>query len=81
MKMISWNVNGIRACVGKNFMDFFKEADADIFVFRNQNAGRTASTGASGLLSILELCRKNGIFRNCYFRKERSRCQWHMESV
>ena len=31
MKMISWNVNGIRACVGKNFMDFFKEADADIF--------------------------------------------------
>ena len=31
MKLISWNVNGIRACVGKGFMDFFKEADADIF--------------------------------------------------
>lgn len=31
MKLISWNVNGLRACVGKNFMDFFKEADADIF--------------------------------------------------
>ena len=31
MKFISWNVNGIRACVGKNFMEFFKEADADIF--------------------------------------------------
>lgn len=31
MKMISWNVNGLRACVGKNFMDFFNEVDADIF--------------------------------------------------
>lgn len=31
MKLISWNVNGLRACVGKGFMDFFNEADADIF--------------------------------------------------
>lgn len=31
MKLISWNVNGIRACAGKGFLDFFKEADADIF--------------------------------------------------
>ena len=31
MKLISWNVNGIRACVGKNFMEFFNEVDADIF--------------------------------------------------
>ena len=31
MKLISWNVNGIRACVGKGFLEFFKEADADIF--------------------------------------------------
>lgn len=31
MKFISWNVNGLRACVGKNFMDFFKEVDADVF--------------------------------------------------
>lgn len=31
MKFISWNVNGLRACVGKGFLDFFKEADADIF--------------------------------------------------
>lgn len=30
-KFISWNVNGIRACIGKGFMDFFKEADADVF--------------------------------------------------
>ena len=31
MKLISWNVNGLRACVGKGFLDFFKEIDADIF--------------------------------------------------
>ena len=31
MKLISWNVNGIRACVKKGFLDFFKETDADIF--------------------------------------------------
>ena len=31
MKLISWNVNGIRAGVQKGFLDFFREADADIF--------------------------------------------------
>ena len=29
--MISWNVNGLRACVGKGFLDVFQELDADIF--------------------------------------------------
>ena len=31
MRMISWNVNGLRAAVGKGFVEYFKEADADIF--------------------------------------------------
>ena len=31
MKLISWNVNGIRACLTKGFADFFKEVNADIF--------------------------------------------------
>ena len=31
MKLISWNVNGLRACVQKGFLDFFREIDADIF--------------------------------------------------
>lgn len=31
MKLISWNVNGLRACLQKGFMDFFNEMDADIF--------------------------------------------------
>lgn len=33
-KLISWNVNGLRACVGKNFMDFFREVDADVFAIQ-----------------------------------------------
>ena len=31
MKFISWNVNGLRACVTKGFQDFFNQADADFF--------------------------------------------------
>ncbi len=31
MKLISWNVNGLRACVGKGFADIFEQFDADFF--------------------------------------------------
>ena len=31
MHLISWNVNGLRACLGKGFLDFFRAADADVF--------------------------------------------------
>ena len=31
MRMISWNVNGLRACMQKGFLDYFEEADADFF--------------------------------------------------
>ena len=72
MKMISWNVNGIRACVGKNFMDFFKEADADIFCIQE-------SKMQEGQLQ-LELPRKRDI-PELLFSQRKSRCQWHMESV
>ena len=34
MKLISWNVNGIRAVMNKGFMDFFKEVNADIFALQ-----------------------------------------------
>ena len=30
-KLISWNVNGLRACVGKGFLEYVKEVDADVF--------------------------------------------------
>ena len=31
MKLVSWNVNGLRACVGKGFQEVFKQLDADFF--------------------------------------------------
>lgn len=31
MKLVSWNVNGLRSCVNKGFYDYFKDMDADIF--------------------------------------------------
>ncbi|NLK01312.1 MAG: exodeoxyribonuclease III, partial [Clostridia bacterium] len=31
MKLVSWNVNGLRACIKKGFMDYFHDVDADIF--------------------------------------------------
>ena len=31
MKIVSWNVNGLRACMNKGFMDFFQDIDADMF--------------------------------------------------
>ena len=34
MKLISWNVNGLRAIINKGFMEFFKEIDADIFALQ-----------------------------------------------
>lgn len=34
MKFVSWNVNGLRACMKKGFADFFHEADADLFAIQ-----------------------------------------------
>ena len=31
MRLISWNVNGLRACMQKGFAEFFEAADADVF--------------------------------------------------
>ena len=31
MRLVSWNVNGLRACIGKGFLDFFHQVDADVF--------------------------------------------------
>lgn len=36
MKLLSWNVNGIRACITKGFYDVLKDSQADIFVFKKQ---------------------------------------------
>lgn len=40
MKLVSWNVAGIRACLKKGFVDFFREVDADIFCIQEVKAGK-----------------------------------------
>lgn len=34
MRLVSWNVNGLKACINKGFLDFFNEMDADIFAIQ-----------------------------------------------
>ena len=36
MKLISWNVNGIRAAIKKGFLDYFNEQNADIFCLHSK---------------------------------------------
>ena len=55
MKFISWNVNGIRACVQKGFMDVFNELDADIFCIQEQNMQIRGRDLISGLPKTIEI--------------------------
>lgn len=43
MKLISWNVNGLRACVQKGFLDYFHAADADFSASRNPSCRKDRS--------------------------------------
>ena len=40
MLFVSWNVNGLRACLKKGFEDFFKDVDADIFAIQETKLQR-----------------------------------------
>ena len=44
MKLISWNVNGLRACMNKGFADFMATADADIFCVQETKMQREQAT-------------------------------------
>ena len=73
MKFISWNVNGIRACVTKGFLDFFNEVDADIFCLQETKLQEgQIELRFTRISSILELCRKERIFRNSYIYKDKN---------
>ena len=63
MKLISWNVNGLRACVGKGFLDYFKEQQADIFCLQETKL-------QEGQIE-LELDEKKGYSGTAIFTKEK----------
>ncbi|WP_394959404.1 exodeoxyribonuclease III [uncultured Helicobacter sp.] len=44
MRLISWNVNGLRACMNKGFMDFFNTIDADVFCIQESKMQREQAT-------------------------------------
>lgn len=71
MKFISWNVNGLRACIGKGFLDFFKEADADIFcVQETKLQARQIDLELPGFYQYWNYAEKKGYSGTAIFSRE-----------
>lgn len=71
MKCISWNVNGLRAIVQKNFMEFFNEIDADIFCLQEtkMQAGQL-ELDLPGYHQYFNYAEKKGYSGTAIFTKE-----------
>ena len=63
LKLISWNVNGIRACLQKDFLASFLSLTRTFSACRNETASWPVGSSAGRLRTILELCRKKGYSR------------------
>lgn len=71
-KLISWNVNGLRACVDKGFLDFFKEIDADIFCLQETKLQEGQITlDLPGYFQYWNYAEKKGYFGTAIFTKEK----------
>jgi exodeoxyribonuclease III len=72
MKMISWNVNGIRACVGKGFLDYFHSVDADIFCLQETKLQEgQISLDLEGYHQYWNYAEKKGYSGTAIFTKEK----------
>ena len=70
-KMISWNVNGLRACVGKGFLEYFKDADADIFCIQESKLQEgQIELPLDGYHQYWNYARKKGYSGTALFTKE-----------
>lgn len=70
-KMISWNVNGLRACVQKGFLEFFKEIDADIFCIQESKLQEgQISLELDGYHQYWNYAEKKGYSGTAIFSKE-----------
>ena len=68
MKLISWNVNGIRACLNKGFSEFFKDANAEIFCLQETKCQPgQVELNFDGYESYWNSAKKKRIFRDCNF--------------
>ena len=70
-KLISWNVNGLRACVGKGFLDFFREADANVFCIQESKLQEgQIDLDLPGYHQYWNYARKKGYSGTAMFTKE-----------
>jgi len=70
MKLISWNVNGIRACLTKGFSDFFKSIDADIFCIQETKCQKDQiDLEFDGYISYWNSAEKKGYSGTAIFTK------------
>ena len=69
MKLISWNVNGIRACVKKGFLEFFAKENADIFCIQET---KVQEEQIPFKLEGYHQYSKKGLLRNRNFLKKRT---------
>lgn len=72
MKLISWNVNGLRACLTKGFLDFFKETDADIFCIQETKMQEgQAEIETAGYYQVWHSAQKKGYSGTAVFTKKK----------
>lgn len=72
MKLISWNVNGIRACVNKGFIDFFKQMEADLFCIQETKCQpEQIELNFEGYQSFWNSAEKKGYSGTAVFTKKR----------
>lgn len=71
MKLVSWNVNGLRAVLNKGFEDFFKNIDADIFCIQEtkMQEGQAEINFAEGYFSYFNSAVKKGYSGTAVFSK------------
>ena len=70
LKLISWNVNGLRACIGKGFLDFFRAEDADAFCLQETKMQQEQFTEPiPGYLQFWNSAEKKGYAGTAIFTK------------
>ena len=73
MKLISWNVNGLRACITKGFEDFFTNIDADIFCIQETKMQEEQATNINfeGYYKYMNSAEKKGYSGTAIFTKQK----------
>lgn len=79
MKLISWNVNGIRACIGKGFEENFAALDADIFCLQETKCQQgQVKLELPGYYQYWNYANRRGYSGTAVLQRK-SHCLWRME--